>query len=194
MRRVGVRQLFVAATGACILAAAATSARAADHSKQWVVGPYLFVANYDNDSLIKDSDGLGIRGGYQFNKTSLAELQFDSSTADDIHPHSTRTYDVRKWVAHYVANFKVKKPDSRLAPFGLVGIGKMDYKASDAGSDSSTIWQVGGGLHIRLTQRMALRIDGQIWHFHGDPVLVPEHGYFAIDYTAGVSFFIGKGH
>ena len=193
MRRVGVRQLLVAAMGVCVLAVSATTARAADHSKQWVIGPYLFYANYDNDSLIRDSQGPGIRGGYQFNKTSLAEFQIDSSKADDVHRGTSRTYDIHKWVAHYVANLKVKKPDSKLKPFMLVGLGKMNYKASDAGSDSSTIWQIGGGLHVLFTPRVALRLDGQIWHFHGDPVLVPEHGFFAIDYTAGVSFFIGKG-
>ena len=48
-------------------------------------------------------------------------------------------------------------------------------------------------MRVRFAKSLAFRLDGRIWHFHGDKFIIPRDGFFSFDIAAGVSWFFGKG-
>lgn len=168
------------------------SARADEFAGKWEVGGDLLSTTMDNDTTVDDGFGWRARGGYHFTKTHTAELTYDSMSADSNIKTSSLSYDLTKIIVNYVGSLKGKKPDSKISAFALFGIGRVDY---DNGIDSelSTVFQTGGGIRVRFTKSLAFRIDGRIWHFHGDSRIIPRDGFFSFDIAAGVSYFFGKG-
>jgi OmpA-OmpF porin, OOP family len=188
-RRLGAPLALLAAG----IAAAASPAVAADpEPKSWEVGAFVLSTTYDNDSLIADTIGFGARGGWVFKDRHEFELYLVKETADEDVKGSDETFDITRWSIDYVYNLKVKKPESKLSPFLLFGVGKMSYEGK-GDSDSTTTFQTGGGVRVFMTKRFALRFDGRIFHFHGDNVIIPRDGWFSFDFTAGVSYFFGGG-
>jgi hypothetical protein len=179
-----------------MVAAASPAAAVEFEKKSWEVGAYLVSSTYDNDSTISDTFAWGVRGGFIGAPRHEAEFTFEMQTADDATKGSDATYDITKWTINYVYNTKVKKPESKLAPLLIFGAGTMSYQGGGE-SESSTILQAGGGVRIFFTKKFAMRIDGKIWHFHGDgsggDTGVPRDGFFAFDATVGVSYVFGGG-
>jgi hypothetical protein len=168
------------------------NARADEFAGKWEVGGDLLSTTIDNDTTIDDGFGWRARGAYHFTKTHTAELTFDSVSADSNLKTSSLSYDLTKIIVSYLAALKSKKPDSKISAFALFGIGRIDY---DNGFDSevSTVFQTGGGIRIKFAKSWAFRVDGRIWHFHGDNVIIPRDGFFSFDLAAGVSYIFGKG-
>ena len=184
------------ASGLVIIALTALSAsasvRADEFAGKWEVGGDLLSTTMDNDTTIADGFGYRLRGGYHFTKTHTVELTFDAVTSDSQVKHSDLSYDLNKIVLNYVGSFKSKKPDSKISSFALFGIGQIQYD-NGADSNDSTVFQAGGGVRVRFTKSLAFRVDGRIWHFHGDRFIIPRDGYFSFDIGAGLSWFFGKG-
>jgi len=171
---------------------ASASVRADEFAGKWEVGGDLLSTTMDNDTTIADGLGFRLRGGYHFTKTHTAELTFDAVSSDSQDKHSNISYDLNKIVLNYMGSFKNKKPDSKVSAFAIFGIGQIKYD-NGAASDDSTVFQAGGGVRVRFTKSLAFRIDGRIWHFHGDSFIIPRDGFFSFDIGAGLSWFFGKG-
>lgn len=169
---------------------AVTPAGAVDLAKQWEVGADLLSTTMDNDTTVDDALGWRARGAYHFNKTHAAELTYDSVSADSNIKTSTLSYDLEKIMVTYLGALKNKKPDSKWQAFALFGAGRVSYD-NGFDSDSSSVIQAGGGLHVLFTKSLALRVDGRIWHFHGDSQIVPRDGFFSFDFGLGVSWLFG---
>ena len=168
------------------------SARADEFAGKWEVGADLLSTTMDNDTTIDDALGWRARGAYHFTKTHTLELTWDDVSADSNIKTSTLSYDLNKLMISYLGSMKSKKPDSKFSTYVLFGAGQIDY---DNGSDSqtSTVLQTGGGLRIKIAKSWAIRIDGRIWHFHGDSVIIPRDGFFSFDIGVGASWIFGKG-
>jgi hypothetical protein len=180
--------VIIALTAWCAVAVA----RADEYAGKFEVGADLLSTTMDNDTTISDNLGYRLRGGYHFTKTHTVELTLDSSSGDSADRHSDITFDLKKVMVTYLGSFKNKKPDSKMSAYGLFGIGQISY---DNGEDSndSTVFQGGGGVRVRFTKSLAFRLDGRIWHFHGDKFIIPRDGFFSFDIAAGLSWFFGKG-
>jgi hypothetical protein len=181
---------------AAVVAAASPAAAVEFEKKSWEVGAYLVRSTYDNDSTISDTFAWGVRGAFIGTPRHEGEFTFEMQSADDATKGSDVTYDITKWTINYLYNIKGKKPESKLATFLLFGAGTMSYDGRGE-SESSTILQAGAGVRIFFTKRFGMRMDGKIWHFHGDGsgggTGVPRDGYFAFDATVGVSYLFGGG-
>jgi outer membrane protein with beta-barrel domain len=177
---------------AVVVTAAAPATAAEFQKKSWEVGGYLFYTTYDNDSLIKDAPGWGVRGGFNIDPRHEVEMNFKWQSADSARKNSDVTFDITRWDVTYVYNLKTKKPDSKLIPFVDFGVGKMTYDDGDS-SDNTTNFKTGGGIRIFFTKRLALRFDANIFHFHGDGTIIPRNGWYSLDSTLGVSFAFGGG-
>jgi hypothetical protein len=180
--------VIIALTALC----ASAVARADEYAGKWEVGADVLSTTMDNDTTIKDALGYRVRGAYHLTKTHTFELTYDSSSSDSTVKTSNISYDLNKIVLSYLGSFRNKKPDSKVSSYALFGIGKINYDNGEA-SDSSTVFQAGGGVRVRFTKSLAFRIDGRIWHFHGDKFIIPNDGFFSFDIAAGVSWFFGKG-
>ncbi len=180
--------VIIALTALC----ASASVRADEYGGKWEVGGDLLSTTMDNDTTIKDALGFRVRGGYHLTKTHTIEVTFDSVSADTTNKHSDISYDLDKIMVNYLGSFKNKKPDSKVSTFGVFGIGQVQYD-NGADSDDSTVFQAGGGVRVRFTKSLAFRVDGRIWHFHGDSFIIPRDGFFSFDIGAGVSWLFGKG-
>ena len=181
--------MFVAAAVAIAVAPAA----AAEFDKaSWEIGAFVLYTTFDNDSTISDTFGFGARGGYVLAPRHEVELTLVTQSADEQKKGSEVTYDITRWDIAYVHNLKTKKPDSKLIPLIDFGVGTMSYDGRGS-SDSTTTFKGGGGIRILFTKHLALRFDGNIWHFHGDGTIIPRDGWFSYDTTLGVSFVFGGG-
>lgn len=167
-------------------------ALAVDLTKQWEVGADLLSTTMDNDTTIDDALGWRGRGAYHFTKIHAVELTYDSVSADSNIKTSDLSYDLEKIMVTYLADFKNKKPDAKWGMFGLFGLGRVSYE-NDFDSDASTVFQAGGGVRVLFTKSWALRLDGRIWHFHGDSRIIPRDGFFSFDLALGASYLFGKG-
>ena len=192
------RGVLILAAGALALAAPTGATAAEIPGKTWEVGPYVVNSIYDNDSLLSDTVSLGVRGGYFFKPQHGIELTFESQSTDEATQGSDETIDLEKYLFDYVYNFKTKKPDSKLAPLLIFGFGKMAYEGNNSSgthvSDSTTLIQSGGGVRVMFKPWIAMRVEGKLYHYHGDGVLLPRDPYFGFDIDLGVSFFIGPGN
>ena len=186
--RRGSGLVIIALTALC----ASASVRADEFAGKWEVGADLLSTTMDNDTTIKDALGYRARGAYHLTKTHTIELTFDSVSADSQEKHTDLSYDLHKIMLNYLGSFKSKKPDSKVSSFGVFGIGQIKYD-NGAASDDSTVFQAGGGVRVRFTKSLAFRVDGRIWHFHGDSFIIPRDGFFSFDIAAGLSWFFGKG-
>ena len=169
-----------------------TPAAAADLSKQWEVGADLLSTTMDNDTTIDDALGWRARGAYHFNRTHGVELTYDDVSADSNIRGSVLEYGLQKIMVTYLGDFKNKKPDAKWQLFALFGAGRVSYD-NGFDSESSTVLQTGGGVRILLSKSWALRLDGRIWHFHGDSRIIPRDGFFSYDLALGASYLFGKG-
>ena len=165
-------------------------ARAADLAKQWEVGADLLSTTMDNDTTVDDGFGWRARGAYHFTRANAAEITFDSVSADSNIKTSDQSYDLTKIMATYLGTMKSKKPDAKWQIYALFGAGRISYE-NDFDSDASTVFQTGGGVRILLSKSWAIRIDGRIWHFHGDSQIIPRDGFFSFDMALGASFLFG---
>jgi hypothetical protein len=186
--RRGSGLVIIALTALC----GSASVRADEFAGKWEVGGDLLSTTMDNDTTIKDALGYRARGAYHFTKSHTVEMTFDSVSADSQEKHTDLSYDLHKIVLNYLGSFKSKKPDSKVSSFALFGIGQIKYDNGGA-SDDSTVFQAGGGVRVRFTKSLAFRVDGRIWHFHGDSFIIPRDGFFSFDIGAGLSWFFGKG-
>jgi hypothetical protein len=175
-----------------VVAAASPAAAVEFEKKSWEVGGYIVSSTYDNDSTISDTFGWGVRGGYIGAPRHEAEFTFGMQSADNATKGSEITFDITRWTIDYVYNLKVKKPESKLAPLLIFGAGTMSYDGGGE-SESTTVIEGGGGVRIFFTKRFAMRIDGKIWHIHGDGTMIPRDGFFAFDADIGVSYVFGGG-
>ncbi|HET8948506.1 MAG TPA: outer membrane beta-barrel protein [Candidatus Polarisedimenticolia bacterium] len=180
--------VIIALTALC----ASATVRADEYAGKWEVGGDLLSTTMDNDTTIQDALGFRLRGNYHFTKTHTIELTYDAVSADTSVKTSDISYDLTKIMVSYLGSFKNKKPDSKVSSFGVFGIGQVSYDNGEA-SDDSTVFQAGGGVRVRFTKSLAFRVDGRIWHFHGDSFIIPRDGFFSLDIAAGVSWFFGKG-
>lgn len=191
MRRAGrgsvvVLCAVVTAAGLCRPAAAI------DLTKTWEVGAGLVNTTHDNDSTMNDVLGWQVRGAYHFNKIHGVELTYQAQSTDSNQQNTNTTFDTHKYMLSYVAALKNKKPDSKISPFIDLSVGQFHYSNGDA-SEKSTIVQAGGGIRYFFAKSWALRFGGDLWHWHGDKVIVPRHGFFAFDLGVGLSWVFGKG-
>ena len=166
-------------------------AGAADLAKKWEVGADLLSTTMDNDTTIDDALGWRARGAYHFTRIHGVELTYDSVSADSNIKTSDLSYDLEKIMVTYLADFKNKKPEAKWAMFALFGLGRVSYDNS-FDSDASTVFQTGGGVRVMLSKSWAIRLDGRIWHFHGDSQIVPRDGFFSFDLALGASYLFGK--
>jgi hypothetical protein len=185
------RHLHRLALLTCLAVGTATLAGAADLAKTWEVGGDLVFTNYANGSELRGSLGFGGRGAYHFKSRDSVEFMIQKANTDSTVSDSNVSYSVTKWTIDYLHDLKVKKPESKIDPFIIFGVGKFNYDDGDT-SSSKTVLQFGGGLRYFMTQKFALRFDGKMWHFHGGDS-IPDGHWFAFDVAAGVSWFIG-GH
>jgi len=183
--------LMILAAGAAV-AAASPAAAVEFEKKSWEVGAYLVSTTYDNDSTISDTFAWGVRGAFIGTPRHEGEFAFEMQSADDATKGSDETFDITKWTISYLYNLKSRKPESKLATFVLFGAGTMSYDGKGE-SDSTTILQGGGGVRIFFTKKFGMRLDGKIWHLHGDGTIIPRDGFFAFDATVGVSYLFGGG-
>jgi len=182
--------LMIVAAG---VAASVSPAAAVELEKNtWEVGGYIVHTGYNNDSTISDSFGWGVRGGYLVKPAHEFEFTFGMESADDSTKGSSVTYNISRWTVDYVHNLKSKKPESKVAPLIIFGLGNMAYDGRGE-SDRTTVFEAGGGVRVFFTKKFAMRIDAKIWHFHGDGVIIPDHGNFAFDIDLGVSYVFGGG-
>ncbi|HKQ98571.1 MAG TPA: acyloxyacyl hydrolase [Candidatus Polarisedimenticolia bacterium] len=176
---------------ALLAVAAVTPAQATElAAKSWEVGGDLVSTTYDNDSGFADTFSFAVRGAYVLQPKHEFEFHVNIQSADAEDKDSDVTYDIQRISLNYIGNFKVKKPDSKFAPYALFGIGIMNY---DNGDDSagSTLFRGGGGVRYFFTKSLALRIEGTLAHFHGDEEVIPRRGYFDFDFAVGVSWVFG---
>jgi hypothetical protein len=185
----GWRHLRRLAVAVSLAVAGATLAGAADLAKTWEAGGGAIYTSYANGSHIGDSVGFEVRGSYHFSDKGSAELTIQRGSAGSTESETDVTYDLTKWVINYVHELKPKKPDQKLSPFVLLGVGR--FTASGNGSYSSEVFQAGGGLRMALKKNFGLRFDGILWHYHGDGEVIGKGHWFAFDVAAGVSWFIG---
>lgn len=185
MRRLRAPLMLLVALGAAATAASAAELKA----KSWEAGVAYILTNYDNDSTLDDAMSFGVRGAYVGTPRHEGEFYFTMQSADSL-VNDDETIDISRFSLRYIYNLKVKKPESKLVPFLMFGAGTMSYEG-DAGSDSTTTLEVGGGVRVFMTKRFALRFDGSIFHMHGDSEILPRDGWFAFDFTAGVSWTFG---
>jgi hypothetical protein len=186
-----VRRLGIVLAGALGAALVATPAGAAALTKPWEVGADIVSSRYDNDSTLSDTFSGGVRGAWQFKPGHHAEMEYTKQSTPSNEHDSDITFDLTKWTVSYLHDFKVKKPDSKMFPLLIFGLGRMWY---DNGTDSNgtTLFRGGAGLRLRMNSLIALRFDGTIFHYHGDSqMILPTHGFFGFDLTAGVSFLLG---
>lgn len=186
------RRCAFALTGAAyVLAASAGPARAADLAKKWEVGAGVAYSLYDNDSTLADNPATSVRGGYHFGPNHGAELSLQFQSTESGTKGLELDYDVRRWAVNYLYDLKSKKPESKLAPVILFGVGQMNWEAGGEKA-GSTLFQAGGGLRVLFTPWLALRVEGRLFHYHGDGEgLIPRDGFFGFDADVGVSFFFG---
>jgi hypothetical protein len=168
-------------------------AAAEDLSKTWEVGGGPVSTRHDNDSTLHDYIGWEVRGAYHFNKYHAAEFSFESGSTTSNQQDNNLTYDTRKYMLIYNGTLKTKKPDSKVAPFIDLGVGQFHYSNNVQGSEKSTVVQAGGGVRYFFAKAWAIRFQGDIWHWHGDQLILPRHGFFAFDLAVGVSYVFGKG-
>lgn len=184
------RWAFLVAAVACTLSAAVDPAGAVDLGKKWEVGAGFAWSMYDNDSTLSDDFATSVRGGYHFHPQHGVELAFMFQSTDSSTKGNTTTYDVNRWAINYLFNLKTKKPDTKLAPLLLFGVGQMHWDTGDE-SAGSTLIQGGGGLRVFLAPWFALRVEGRLFHYNGDRDLIPRDQFFGFDSDVGVSFFFG---
>jgi hypothetical protein len=182
----------VVLSGLLAAGAAVRPAGAIDLSDTWEVGAGAVHTNHDNDSTLHAVVGWDVYGAYHFNKYHAAEFTYQSQNPKSNQQDVDITYDTRKIMLLYNGTLKTKKPDSKTSPFIDLGVGKFLYK-SDAGSESSTIVQIGAGVRYFFSKAWAIRFEGDLWHWHGDKVILPRHGFFAFDLAVGVTYVFGKG-
>lgn len=185
------RQAFLLAAGVFLLSAAADAAWAVDLAKKWEVGGGVAWSMYDNDSTLADDFATSFHGGYHFRSQHGVELSLQVQGTESSTRGNTTTYDVNRWAINYLYNLKTKKPDTKLAPLLLFGLGQMTW---DTGEDSagSTLIQGGGGVRVFFNSWLALRVEGRLFHYNGDRDLIPRDQFFGFDSEVGVSFFFGK--
>jgi hypothetical protein len=173
--------------------AAVTPVRATElPAKSWEFGGDLVHTTYDNDSTIADTFSFAVRAGYAFRPKHMLELNINIQSADQDLDDSSETFSINRTTINYVGNIKSKKPDSKFAGYALFGLGIMSYDGNGA-SDKTTLFRGGGGTRYFFTKRIALRIEGDLAHFHGDGVAIPRRSYFDFDFIVGVSFLVGGG-
>ena len=182
--------LMVLAAG--VVAAVSPAAAVEFEKKSWEVGADIVSTTYDNDSTISDTFAWDVRGGYIWAPRHEAQFTFGMQTADNATKGSEETFDISKWTIDYLYNLKVKKPESKLAPFLIFGFGTMSYDG-DSGSDSTSVIEGGAGVRIFFTKKFGMRFDAKIWHMRGDGTIIPRDGWFAFDATLGVSYVFGGG-
>jgi hypothetical protein len=184
------RRAFLVGAGAFLLSAAADPALAVDLAKKWEVGGGLAYSVYDNDSTLADDFATSVRGGYNFHTHHGVELSLQFQGTESSTRGNTTTYDVNRWAIDYVFNLKTKKPDTKLAPLILFGVGQMTW---DTGEESagSTLLQTGGGLRVFFKPWFALRFEGRLFHYYGDRDLIPRDQFFGFDTDVGVVFLFG---
>src|SRR5262249_10654390 len=136
--------------------------------------------------------GWQVRGAYHFHKYHGVEVTIQTQSTDSNQQDTNTTFDTHKYTLSYMGSLKTKKPDTKVSPFILVTVGKFLYSNGDQ-SESSPVVGAGGGVRYFFTKSLALRFDGDLWHWHGDKVIVPRHGFFAFDIALGVSWVFGKG-
>ena len=183
------RLAFLVAAVACVLLAATGPAGAVDLAKKWEVGGGVAYSMYDNDSTLADDFATSVRGGYNHSQHGV-ELSLQFQGTESSTRGSTTTYDVNRWAIDYVFNLKPKKPDTKLAPLLLFGVGQMTW---DTGEESagSTLLQTGGGVRVFFKPWLALRVEGRLFHYYGDRDLIPRDQFFGFDTDVGLSFLFG---
>jgi hypothetical protein len=167
-------------------------AAAIDLTKTWEIGADLVNTIHNNNSTMDDVLGYRVRGAYHFNKSHGVEVTAQFQDPGSNQQDNNITFHTHKYVLNYVVTLKSKKPDSKISAFIDLGVGKFIYDNGDQG-DKSTVVQAGGGVRYFFSKSWALRFDGLLWHWHGDQVVVPRHGFFAFDLAVGVSCVFGKG-
>jgi hypothetical protein len=179
-------------TGIALVAIAAVTPAGANEfvAKQWEIGGDLVHTRYDNDSTIADTFSFAVRAGYAIRPKHMIELNLNFQSADQDIKGSTEKFNIERYTVNYVGNIKTKKPDSKFIGYAQFGLGKM-FIDGNGGKDSTTLFRAGGGTRYFFTKKIALRVEGDLAHFHGDGEAIPRRSYFDFDFGVGVSFLVG---
>ncbi len=182
----------VIALAALILLPAAGLATAAEIDQgTWEAGVFVAFTNYAGESTLDVSFTYGGRGAYFFRAAHGLELDISFGSTDNSIQGIDDDFDLTKVFLNYVHNFQLKKV-SRMMPFMRIGMGKFNVD-DGTNDDSATTMQFGAGTRVSLSERLALRFDGTLFRWRGDGIVTPRDGFFSLEVTVGVSFFIGSG-
>ncbi|MFQ5878355.1 MAG: hypothetical protein ACE5JH_11850 [Acidobacteriota bacterium] len=176
-----------------ILGAGDAAAFVSDRS--WEVGVYVFNAALDNDSLIEDVPGFGLRGAYYVKAQHAIQVEIDSGTGDHRNPEDDPAledveFDVLKYSVAYMHSHFIKGHE-KVVVESTYGVGRINVDRDDLGDDTATFFLIGAGFKYRTTPNSGFKFKAQIYEWRGDGQVTPRDGFFSFDVTFGWSWFFG---
>lgn len=139
-----------------IVVAAAAQLVSADEG-QFYLAPSMQIMNYDNGTGFDNELGYGIGVGYDFTTRLSGEF-----SVLDLDPQMPRAPSVDQdlWKVDLLYNLGLDW--GKVEPFVVSGLGRSNI---DGGSDS--VWNIGAGVNVPLTDRLSWRNSLRNYYFSG---------------------------
>ena len=129
-------------------------------------GPYIVGANFDDESNIENSGGLGFRFGFTFHKAHEVEFLVDFiSTEDEF--DGFLDVDLTTFKTGYVFNIV---PEAQIVPLVTAGLGFQNIQISEETFfgevkfeyETDPLAYLGGGVRFFIGPVLNIRLDAQV--------------------------------
>jgi opacity protein-like surface antigen len=149
-----------------ILVAATGTASAEWKAHSFEVGLYVPYVSFDSDLPLDNDFGYGVRFGYKFVKGHEVEIGWNTiATEFDAGPFGSFDVDFSTLNLGYLYNWtKVKG----CTPFVTGGLGSSKFDFDQGGSETDSMYYVGGGVRFYFTNNFNLRLEGDYQTVDGD--------------------------
>ena len=158
MTRQVFRSISCSLLGLAVILGLTGTAGAAWKENSFEVGIYSPYVSFDNNTLLDNDFGYGVRFGYKFVKGHEVEVGWNRvSTKADLGSLGKFDVDVSTTYVGYLYNWT--KPKS-VTPFVTAGIGSTKFDLGGGFNDTNSSYYGGGGVRFYFTDNFNLRVEG----------------------------------